>query len=128
MLAYTILCPGGTMMANKVETYWARIFVGFRPGYEPRYDIGKARERAEEIIRAVVNKGLCVTITPTEFRYKDGYESGIIVGLINYPRFPSAPEEIRAKALSLAESLREELQQIRVSVMFPDETIMIGGE
>lgn len=108
------------------KTYWANIFVGFRSGYELRYDVGKARERAEELIQAVANEGLCITITPTEFYYKGGSERGIIVGLINYPRFPESPEQIKERALSLAVKLKDGLKQNRVSVMFPDETVMLG--
>jgi hypothetical protein len=38
--------------------------------------------------------GLCVTVTPTIYVYTGGQEVGLAVGLINYPRFRSTPQEI----------------------------------
>lgn len=44
---------------------------------------------AREICRAYCDEvGYCVTVTPTSYVYTGGEESGFIVGLINYPRFP----------------------------------------
>jgi hypothetical protein len=70
--------------------------------------------------------GMCVTVTRTLFVYKGGSEPGAIVELINYPRFPLGPTAIRRLALSLAKRLKSSLRQIRVSVVFPDETVMLG--
>jgi hypothetical protein len=50
------------------------------------------------------------------------------VGLINYPRFLSSPESIREISLHIAEELRGLMQQGKVTVVFPDETVMVGGE
>ena len=47
----------------------------------------------------------CVSITPTEFHYVDGWEVGVIVGYIAYPRFFKSRKAIRKKALALAEKL-----------------------
>jgi hypothetical protein len=72
--------------------------------------------------------GLCVTVTDTLFVYVHGSEPGLIVGLINYPRFPDTPEGIEGKALALAESLMRVCRQIRVSVVFPDKTVMLEND
>ena len=72
--------------------------------------------------------GLCVSVTPTEFIYSNGSEPGFIVGLINYPRFPDHVPSIRGKALHIAEELRVLMQQLKVTVVFPDETVMVSGE
>ena len=50
-------------------------------------------------------EGLCVTVTPTTYVYTNGQEEGVIVGLINYPRFPAEPGAIYATANALAEKL-----------------------
>lgn len=50
-------------------------------------------------------RGLCVTVSPETFIYSGGEEEGFAIGLVNYPRFPSSPEEIRSRALSIAEQL-----------------------
>ena len=71
-------------------------------------DVAKAREICRRYCDDV---GLCVTLTPTEYIYTNGQESGFAVGLINYARFPADPVEIEANAESLANQLREFLGQ-----------------
>lgn len=98
-----------------VPTYTATIYVG-----EPEPGA------AAKICRAYCDEiGLCVTVTPTLYVYRGGQEPGVAVGLINYPRFPSTPEEIRRKALRLAELLKEGMQQRGASIVFPDETVWL---
>ena len=111
---------------HSVSTYWANIYCGLLPGYGGMCIPG-ALERAYQICQDYCNGvGLGLTVTKTKFIYVGGSEDGIVVGLINYPRFPSTPEQIRTKALDLARLLKGALMQERVSVVFPDETIMIG--
>ncbi len=58
-----------------------------------------------------------------EYIYKNGTEHGLCIGLINYPRFPSDPASLTAKAIEIAELLREGLKQESFSVETPVETI-----
>ncbi len=103
-------------------TFQASIFCGLQ-GYTSSYH---SVEEAEEICQEFVDDvGLCVTVTPTKFVYTNGREPGVIVGLINYPRFPSEPEDIKAKAVRLAMNLLKAFGQKRVSVVCTDETIML---
>ena len=67
--------------------------------------------------------GLCVTVTETSYRYTGGSEQGVIVGLINYPRFPSTPEAIWERAEQLASVLRERLGQQSYTIQAPDKTV-----
>jgi hypothetical protein len=84
-------------------------------------------EEAREVCQKYVDKlGLCVTFTQTEFIFTKGSEPGVLIGLINYPRFPQTPYTIKERALMLAQTLKEALGQNRVSVIFSDETIMLG--
>lgn len=78
-----------------------------------------------EIQHYVDSVGLCVTVTDTTFVYGDGSEPGLAVGVINYPRFPASPEAIEGKAMVLAEILMRSCRQWRVSVVFPDHTVML---
>jgi hypothetical protein len=113
-------------MQSKVETYTATIYVGSRERYdgaETPLDIAEAW-----LQRYVDREGLCVSVTRTRFIYTNGSEPGLIVGLINYPRFPSRPEFIREQALEIGEHLRALMRQQRVSVVFPDETVMLPIE
>ena len=109
-----------------VDTFTAQIAVGFKNidtgvEYSPR--------RAKEICQDYCDEvGLCVTITDTEFIYTGGSERGCVVGLINYPRFPSTPEKILEHAFVLAESLMKQYRQHKVSIICPDKTYMIERE
>ena len=111
---------------NSVPTFTATIYVGFK-----NRDTGEVHEMCEvaSICRQYCDAvGLCVTITPTHYIYKDGEEPGCAVGLINYPRFPSTPEQITSHALALAQLLKDAMEQYKVSVVFPGETVMLSTE
>lgn len=106
-----------------VPTFTATIWCGlFCKAQHRMY----TRVMAEAICQRYCNEvGLCVTVSDTQFIYTNGCENGVQVGLINYPRFPAEPEGIRNHALELAVRLMDELGQMRVSVVFPDETVML---
>lgn len=79
---------------------------------------------AQKILKKYCDEvGYCVTLHTVEYIYKGGNEHGIRVGLINYPRFPSDPATLTAKAIEIAELLREGLKQESFSVETPVETI-----
>lgn len=66
--------------------------------------------------------GLCVTVTPTSYVFTGGQEDGAIIGLINYPRFPSEPEKIAERATALAKELMQKCCQRSCTVETPDES------
>lgn len=87
------------------------------------YIAGDAAD-AERICRAFCfGVGLCVTVTPTTYVYTGGQESGVVIGLINYPRFPKTPNEIEVLAWQLGEQLAIGLFQKSFSVSTPTETL-----
>lgn len=109
------------MNMASVPTFTATIYCGLAEGYG-----GKVHHisEAKTICREYCDKtGLGVTVIPLDFIYQMGGEIGIAVGLINYPRFPKKPEDVKYYALALAELLKTALGQIRVSVVCSDETI-----
>lgn len=67
--------------------------------------------------------GLCVTVTRTSYVYTGGAEGGVIVGLINYPRFPAEPRAIWWQAEQLAAHLRLMLRQDSYTIQAPDKTV-----
>lgn len=84
-------------------------------------------EVAKQVLRAaVLEEGLCVTVEPTTFIYTGGEEQGYVVGLVNYPRFPSVPEQITQRALLLAQRLLKETHQLSAMVVAPDTTTWIS--
>jgi hypothetical protein len=86
-------------------------------------DLDTARTVCREHCLAV---GLCVTLEPVEYVYTGGLETGVRVGLINYPRFPTEPAEIMAKAEALALLLIERLHQHSASVVGPETTVWLS--
>lgn len=108
---------------TEVPTYRVTIWVGFKEGYEgPIHSVYEVAQILDEWCQ----RGLCVTATPTRFHYKDGWEDGVAIGLINYPRFPSSPEELFDQALELAHHLKDRLGQNRVTIVADDRTVMLG--
>ena len=91
-------------------TYWAKIFIAGE-----LYQI-------EQTCRKFCLEGFCVTVTPTNYIYTYGEETGAEVGIINYPRFPKEPAEILDKAQDLGFALMEDCCQGSFTIMTPDET------
>jgi hypothetical protein len=108
------------------KSFNVQIWVGLRKKYSDFvYTMDDVRDICDKFVNYI---GDCVTITPTEFRYVKGSEPGVIVGYINYPRFPRTEEEITKRALELADLLRGRLGQTRVSITTPDKTYMLYGD
>ena len=109
-----------------VQSFTASIYVGTKDrDTKEVFSTDLAKQWLQDYVNLV---GLCVTLTPTDFIYVNGSEPGLIVGLINYPRFPSTPSLIKQQALEIAEGLQTIFRQYKVSVVFPDETVMLSKE
>lgn len=105
------------------DTFYANIYMGTIPGYtgdpaNPDIVYNICQDYCNEV-------KLGVTITPITFTYVDGCEPGYIIGLINYPRFPSDRETIIFNAINLGLKLMLALEQERFSIVTPDKTIMM---
>ncbi|UQY33558.1 hypothetical protein K8U54_17800 [Pseudomonas fulva] len=99
------------MNTTVADTHWVRIY------------LSGPIEVAKQIIRQeCLREGLCVTIEATNFIYTGGEELGYVVGLINYPRFPSQPEAITARARQLMHLLLDGTHQHSALMMTPHET------
>lgn len=111
---------------KEVKTFEAKIYVGLRPSYgEDMYNDVMVKRICQDYCN---NESLCVTTTPTSFHYKDGWEHGMIIGLINYPRFPSSKEKILDNAMKLGYLLMNQLKQNRVTIVTTDATIMLEAD
>lgn len=119
-----------------IDNYEAKIWLGLRKGYTESYYSQKMV--AELVSTWCTEKGQCVTITPTQFVYAktdetgEGMENGVVIGFINYPRYPLSEAEIRNRARELGKILMEEFDQYRVSITFypsmPGGTMMLENE
>lgn len=66
---------------------------------------------ARQVLQEYVIDGACVSISDEEYIYTMGNETGIVVNLINYPRFPKESRILLNQALVLAALLIEKLFQ-----------------
>ena len=114
-----------------MKSFEAKIFVGFKEYLD--------KERINFITHSIAycesictqychEVGWCVTVTPTTYIYTGGWEKGAIIGIIQYPRFPTEETVLKKRTLKLANRLMEELGQYRVTINFPDEVIMLSNE
>lgn len=99
-------------MITKVEpTYWVKI-----------YSSGPI-EAAKQVIREeCLRQGLCVTVEPTTYIYTGGEETGFVIGLVNYPRFPTTPTLLMQRAEALALIVLKACAQHSILIQSPDET------
>jgi hypothetical protein len=101
------------MRTETAPSYPVSIFIGCGDNYLMAYTV--CGEYCDEV-------GLCVTVKQVEYVYTKGAETGVVVGLINYPRFPKDGTEIEAHAVKLGRILREALGQESFSVQTPTTT------
>lgn len=81
-------------------------------------------DQARQICREhCFDVGLCVTVKQTTYIYSGGEESGVEIGLINYPRFPCEPDVLKQRAEDLGILLMERLCQQSFTIVSNDETI-----
>ncbi len=108
---------------ERLKSYNVQIWIGLRKKYSRKvYSMDRVRKICDEWVNEI---GDCVTITPTEFRYLNGNEPGVIIGYIQYPRFPRSADEIDERAIELAERLMLKLKQNRVTITTPRDSIML---
>lgn len=120
---------GNYIDCHVTDTYQAEIYVGFNPGYEEcEFDENLNMNKVKNICILFCNKhSLAVSIEATSFIYKNGGESGAKIRFINYPRYPASKSIILTRSLILAEILKNEFLQYRVSVITTDKTYMLGN-
>jgi len=111
-------------MITKLNSYNIQIWSGLKETYndEKIHTIDDVYKICDDFVNEVKD---CVSVTETNFRYVDGFEKGVVIGYINYPRFPRDKKEILKRAMALAEKLMIELNQYRVTVTTPNESIML---
>lgn len=82
-------------------------------------DLEQAKQACREFCFEI---GLCVTVEPVSYIYTGGEESGVRVGLINYPRFPGTSGALKERADGLAQMLMRRLCQQSYSIVGADTT------
>lgn len=94
------------------------------PTYQVKIYLSGPIEVAKQVIREAVKlEGLCVTVEPTLYQYTGGEETGYVVGLLNYPRFPTTDlSKIDQRAMALARLLLQRTFQHSALVVTPVTT------
>lgn len=96
------------------------------PTYQLRIYMSGPIEVAKQVLREeCFHVGLCATIEPTTFIYTGGEEAGFVIGLLNYPRFPSEPEDLHFKAEALMHRLLDATFQHSSLLVAPEKTLWI---
>lgn len=96
------------MRTETVQTYTIRLYLS------GPIEIAKQALRSE-----CLREGLCVTVEPTIFIYTGGEEAGYVVGLVNYPRFPTTPELLTSRAREVMHLLLEATHQHSALMVTP---------
>lgn len=113
-------------------TFQATIYLSLTECYQGRkHSLGGLRKRLLTFIKDQSRTSsmhyFCVSVTPLEYVYLGGSEKGVAVGVINYPRNPESESALTQKTLELAKYLRKEFNQVRLSVVFNKQTVMLEG-
>lgn len=93
----------------------------FCPTYQIRLYLSGPIDVAKQALRAdCLREGLCVTVEPTTFIYTGGEEAGYVVGLVNYPRFPSTAGALERRARRVMNVLLEATHQHSALMVTPN--------
>jgi hypothetical protein len=81
---------------------------------------------AKQYLREYCLKGLCVTLTEELFIYTAGEEMGYVVGIENYPMYPTEYQDLFKTAIEIAEGLIEVTHQSSAMVVTNNFTRVIS--
>ena len=99
------------MNRKKCESHEIKIFIAG--------DIVQIKQVIREYCQET---GFCVTVSPTTYIYTGGEEEGVVIGIINYPRFPSDSKAQFRRACYLAGRIKRKCNQSSFTVMSPERT------
>lgn len=69
-------------------------------------------EQAKQVLRSICSiMGACYSITETHYVYSGGEESGFIIDIFNYPRFPKSASDLLEETEAVAYELMMHLNQ-----------------
>jgi hypothetical protein len=99
------------------------------PNHQVRIYLSGPIETAKQVLREeCLADPICVTVDPTHYIYTGGEETGYVIGLLNYPRFPTTLEKLMERAVALAGKLIDRTFQRSGLVVGPETTIWVYRE
>jgi len=96
---------------DDIKSWWAIIYVSG--------DISITLNKLRELC---FPKGLCVSLRKNEYVYAGGVESGVEIGLIQYPPFPEDERSLFKKAEHVGKSIAEVNSQWSFTILTPTQT------
>lgn len=75
------------------------------------YIAGDAADARRSLREFCKKTPCCVTLSKTDFIYKGGLESGVVVGVRHYPRFPTDHASLASRARQIADLLLDVMSQ-----------------
>lgn len=103
-----------------------KLIIKSAAAYKAEVFIAGDLAKATEICQTFCERGLCVTIEPTNYVFTGGQEMGVRVGLINYARFPKPWAEIWNTAIEIGHALKEGLDQGSFTVQDKDTSVFFS--
>lgn len=121
------------MKVRSNQSHEVRIYIGSRKGYHGSvFDKRELVDFIQEIQAEAGDQAGPVRVTETVFVFgkpdSKYQEPGWEIVLIQYPRYPKPVAVLNRFALSLAESLLLHFDQNRISVVFPEEIVMLEAD
>lgn len=111
------------------KTFKAQVTIGLYKGYSSdliSLDVIKDEIlNAQRIIKKEYNIVLSTKITHCEIVCLGQEEPTVELEFIQYPKFQHEEENLKKAIISLTEILMQKLEQNRIVIVFPDETIML---
>ena len=117
------------MKTLSLPTHNVSIYIGSQERYKGK-DFGKYElmEAIADYQTLLGDKSCTVRITRCGYLYQSYWEKGYQISTINYCRFPKPVELIEKFMLGLAEKLLYKFNQNRISIVMPENTIMISQD
>ena len=91
------------------------------------YIAGNKQVIEQTLRQYCMDTGFCITVTPTNYIYTGGEETGFIIGIRNYPRFPANHETLVTRASTIAKTLMTTACQNSCMIEYPDRTLWMSS-
>lgn len=115
-----------TYHIKKVKNFEARIYIGSKVRYNgPSFSVVDLKSEISNFQKTNYIISNTVRITATDFVFNGYEESGWEIAIINYPRNEKPEKIIRGFTFDLAVHLFKHFEQNRMSIVFPDEIVML---
>lgn len=104
-------------LKNTIQTFYANIHLAG--------DYSTCKSVCREIAYTF---GFCFQISEVDYIYTGGQESGVLIRVINYPRFPRDPEEITKLCIEFAKKISAVMCQKSFTIETSTDTMYFESD